>query len=373
MIIPPAQAAVHTLSDTEIWSEYIRYIGAGGVTIGGLFSLAHMIPGMAKLFHPVRLKTIFRKVGEGKKPPRTDTDLPLSLVLIGSLIIGIALWLIPTLHLNALSVFIIFVTGFFFVAVTSMTVGIVGSSSNPASGIIIMTLLITLLLFLSLDMTDRIYMIMATMVSSVVAIAICIAADTSQDLKTGYLIGATPKKQQIGMLIGTVAAACIMGGALILLNRVYKLGSSELSAPQATMLSLIVKGFEEGNLPFQLILVGLLTGLSVELMGVRALAFSLGLYLPLATTLSLFVGGLISYFVHRNVTDDGHAEKGILLASGLIAGDALTGIAIAVLSVAGLLNVAAPPLFGPVFGCVAYALLAFLLTFLSRRKKRHST
>ncbi|MCH9634244.1 MAG: hypothetical protein S4CHLAM7_09890 [Chlamydiae bacterium] len=367
-IVPPATEAFSSLSNSDIWSNYIRYIGAGGVTVGGILSLFRIFPGIVRAFKLAFKKTAKDVGDESLKVLRTAKDLPYPFVIIGAIFCLLGLWLIPVFHLNFFSVLLIAVLGFFFVAVTSMTVGLVGSSSNPASGIIIMTLLISLFLFLAFGWTDRIYMITAAIVSSVVSVAICIASDTSQDLKTGFLVGATPQKQQIAMMIGTVAAACVIGFTLILLNKAYHLGSSQLSAPQATLLSMIVKGFIQGDLPYQLIIVGVLIGISVELMGIHALAFAIGLYLPLETTTCIFVGGLVSLLVHRKRAE-GWSEKGVLFASGLVAGDALMGILVALFAILGLTQIGAPPILYPIFGLIAYLVMTAILTWVASPSK----
>ncbi len=366
-IIAPATIAISQMTNNDLWANYIRYIGAGGVTLGGIFSLFRILPGIIRIFKVRRKPNSEMQIESSIL--RTARDLPMKLVIFGSLITLLVLWLVPLLNLNFAAVILIAILGFCFVAVTSMTVGLVGSSSNPASGIIIMTLLITLLIFMAFGWKDTTYMLMAATVSSVVAIAICIAADTSQDLKTGYLVGATPHKQQMGMMIGTVAAAAIIGVTLILLNEAYHFGSPALSAPQATLLSLLAKGLVQGNLPFQLILVGALIGLAAELMGVHALAVAIGLYLPLETTLAIFIGGIVSYFVHMKSDKSGWTEKGILFASGLVAGDALMGIVVALLAVLGIVNISAPPLLGPFFGLAAFLGLAIFMGWIAYPEK----
>ncbi len=369
-IIPPAATAISTMSNQDIWSHYIRYIGAGGVTVGGLVSLFRILPGIIRIFKiPLRSKD---QSLQESTTLRTDRDLSKPTIIIGALCALAALWFIPMLGLNFLSIILIAILGFFFVAVTSMTVGLVGSSSNPASGIIIMTLLITLILFMSLGLKSTSYMLMSAVVSSVVSIAICIASDTSQDLKTGFLVGATPRAQQIGMMIGTVSAASVMGITLILLNKAYHFGSPALSAPQATLLSLLAKGLIQGNLPFQLILVGALIGLAVELMGIHALALAIGLYLPLETSVGIFLGGLVSYIVHFKGEESSWSQKGILFASGLVAGDALIGILVALLAVTGIISTTATALLSPIFGLIAVLLLALLLGWVSFPDKEKS-
>ncbi len=370
-IIAPATVAISTMTNTELWANYIRYIGAGGVTLGGIFSLFRILPGIMRIFK-VSIKPN-SEVQIESSPLRTQRDLPFKLVIFGTLVTLVVLWLIPLLNLNFVAVILIAILGFCFVAVTSMTVGLVGSSSNPASGIIIMTLLITLLIFMAFGWKDTTYMLMAATVSSVVAIAICIAADTSQDLKTGFLVGGTPRAQQMGMIIGTVAASAVMGVTLILLNKAYHFGSPALSAPQATLLSLLAKGLVQGNLPFQLILVGALIGLAAELMGVHALALAIGLYLPLETTTAIFIGGAVSYLIHLKSKESGWTEKGILFASGLVAGDALMGILVALMAVTGFVDISAPPLLGPIFGLIAFLALAIFMGWIAFPEKNEPT
>lgn len=368
-IIAPGTTPISMMSNSDLWSHYIRYIGAGGVTLGGLFSLFRILPGIIRIFKVSPKPQA--EVQIASESLRTQRNLPMQLVLFGSLAILFALWVLPTLNLNILAVILVAILGFCFIAVTCMTVGLVGSSSNPASGIIIMTLLITLLIFMAFGWKDVTYMLMAATVSSIVAIAICIAADTSQDLKTGFLVGATPRAQQLGMMIGTVAAATVMGFTLILLNHAYHFGSPALSAPQATLLSLLAKGLVQGNLPYQLILVGALIGLAAELMGIHALAMAIGLYLPLETTISLFLGGVVSYFVHLKSEETNWTEKGVLFASGLVAGDALMGILVALFAITGVINISAPSLLGPMFGFAAYLVLALFLGWISYPNKKN--
>ena len=368
-VIAPATAPFSALSNELIWSNYIRYIGAGGVTVGGLVSLFRIMPGIIRAFKHAFSTNTTQKTSLDDQTLRTHRDLSYKVVIFGSLACLLALWLLPSFPLNFVAILLIAILGFFFVAVTSMTVGLVGSSSNPASGIIIMTLLITLFTFTGLGWTDHVYMIMATLVSCVVAVAICIASDTSQDLKTGFLVGGTPQKQQIAMMIGTFTSACVIGVTLILLNKAYQLGSTRLSAPQATLLSMIVKGFIQGNLPFQLIFVGALIGLTVELMGIHALAFAIGLYLPFETTSCIFVGGLISYFVHRKQKEN-WSEKGILFASGMVAGDALMGIFVALSAILGWINISQNPVLSPWFGLGAYLIMSAVLLKLAYPSKK---
>lgn len=369
MVVAPGTTAVAMMSNDEIWSNYIRYIGAGGVTLGGIFGLFRILPGIFRIF---TVKTKTSGLLQVEQNLRTQKDLSKQFVLIGITVVLLIAWLIPILNLNLLATLLILILGFCFVAVTSMTVGLVGSSSSPASGMIIMTLLITLLIFMAIGWKDASYMLMAATVSSVVAIAICIAADTSQDLKTGFLVGATPRSQQIGMLIGTTASACVMGITLLLLNKAYHFGSPALSAPQATLLSLLAKGLMEGNLPFQLILVGALIGLAAELMGVHALALAIGLYLPLETTVSIFIGGAVAFLVHLKSGDTGWTEKGVLFASGLVAGDALMGILVALFAVLGIVDISKPALLGPIFGMILYFALAIFTGYIAYPGKTKS-
>jgi putative OPT family oligopeptide transporter len=235
---------------------------------------------------------------------------------------------------NAVGALLIVVFGFFFVTVSSRLVGVVGSSSNPASGMTIATLLATSLVFLGMGWTGPEGMVAAVSVGAVVCIAICMAADASQDLKTGHLVGATPWLQQIGEIVGVLTAALFIGWVVFFLNDAYGIGSEKLPAPQAVLMSMVVKGVLTTSLPWTLVFIGAFLAVCVEILGVSSLPFAVGLYLPVHLSTPIMVGGIVRHFYEK--TRDAEArhecrERGVLFASGLIAGGALVGILVAVL------------------------------------------
>jgi uncharacterized oligopeptide transporter (OPT) family protein len=274
------------------------------------------------------------------KAPRADRDMPMPLVLGGIAILCLALWLVPQLGFDLPAALVTVIFSFFFVVVSARMVGLIGTTSQPMSGMVITALLACALLFRQMGRTGDGAMAMTILVGAAVAITISMSGDLAQDLKTGALLGATPGYLQIGQMIGTVAAALRAGAVLLLLDAAYGLGSANLPAPQAKLMATIVRGVMEGQLPWKLLLLGAALALVTELVGVSSLAFAIGLYLPVTTSAPLIFGGLISWWVRRKSTDDAvwakRDEKATLLASGMIAGDALTGIALAVVAVAGL-------------------------------------
>ncbi len=335
MPIPPAENIISMLSPGEIRSYYIRYIGAGAVAVGGLLSLLRACPIVFRCF-----KLGFQEMFKGfkflpdKNSPRTDQDIPMSVVIGGAILIAILMLLIPQTHIGIMGMLIVVFFSFFFVTVASRIVGIVGSSSSPVSGMTIATLLITCLIFVGLRQYGIPGMIAAMSVGSVVCIAICMAGDASQDLKTGFLIGSTPYHQQIAEFIGVIVPALFMGGVLMLLHKTMVIGSDKLPAPQATLMSFVVKGVFTQSLPWMFVALGAMIAVVVELLGISALPFAIGLYLPLSLSLPIMTGALVYYIVQKTSTGEIlklREEKGILFSSGLVAGDALIGVLIAFL------------------------------------------
>ncbi len=333
--IPPAENLISMLSPGEIRSYYIRYIGAGAVAVGGLLSLLRACPIVFRCF-----KLGFQEMFKGfkflpdKNSPRTDQDIPMSVVIGGAVLIAILMLLIPQTHIGIMGMLIVVFFSFFFVTVASRIVGIVGSSSSPVSGMTIATLLITCLIFVALRHYGVPGMIAAMSVGSVVCIAICMAGDASQDLKTGFLIGSTPYHQQIAEFIGVIVPALFMGGVLMLLHKTMVIGSDKLPAPQATLMSFVVKGVFTQSLPWMFVALGAMIAVVVELLGISALPFAIGLYLPLSLSLPIMTGALVYYLVQKTSTGEIlklREEKGILFSSGLVAGDALIGVLIAFL------------------------------------------
>ncbi len=296
----------------RVWSEVIRYIGAGAVLAGGVWSFLKSITSLIRA-------RFWETSGSG--------DLPLPWVLTGFGGLFLLLWMVA--GLPWIGVLLALVFGFLFVGVSARITGMVGSSSNPVSGMTIATLLLVSLLFVKLGWTGAPGMVAALTVGAVVCMAAAVAGDTAQDLKTGQRVGATPYRQQLGELYGVLVAALVMGGVVLLLHRAYGIGSRELSAPQATLMALVVKGTFSGSLPWGLLIAGIFTAIVVEMLGVPSLPVAVGLYLPLELSLPILVGSLF----HRGENTEG---SGILYASGLVAGDALAGLTAAGLVVAGI-------------------------------------
>ncbi len=363
----PGTIPIEQMDAMDIWSNYIRYIGAGCVAIGGLYNLACIFPMILRTVH-VGFKELFSGM-KGAHLERTDRDISMGWLIIGSLGIMIMLWLIPGIGMNFFTVFLFAILGYFFVAVTSITVGLVGSSSNPASGMVITTLLVTGLIFSLLGWTERIYLVMAITMSAAVNVAICLASTTSQDLKTGYILGATPRWQQLAEMVGLVVPSLFIGTILVLLNKVYVFGSAALPAPQATLLSIVAKGVIERQLPTMLVVIGIILGIIVLLLGAKILPFAIGLYLPLEISTAMMVGGIARAIVHQAVHRNKVDESGILTASGMVAGDACMGVIVALLTVLGILDVNAKPIYGPGVSVFCFLVLTAIFIALCLRKK----
>ncbi len=340
--VPPADNIISMLSPGEIRSYYIRYIGAGAVAVGGLISLLRASPIVFRCFK-IGFIEMFKgfKFLPDKDALRTEQDIPMSVVIAGAIIIAILMLLIPQTHIGIIGMLIVVLFSFFFVTVASRIVGIVGSSSSPVSGMTIATLLITCLIFVAFGWRGMPGMIGAMSIGSVVCIAICMAGDASQDLKTGFLVGSTPFYQQIAEFIGVIIPALFMGGVLMLLHKTMVIGSDKLPAPQATLMSFVVKGVLTGTLPWTFVGLGAVLAIAVELLGISALPFAIGLYLPLSLSLPIMVGALVYSIIQRTASGESlkvREEKGILFSSGLVAGDALVGVLIAFLIGIPVLN-----------------------------------
>jgi putative OPT family oligopeptide transporter len=337
---PETKQLISQMSSDDVWDHYVRYIGAGAVTFGGLITLIKTLPTIVSAFRD-SFKDLRKKDADASKEKlRTERDLPLLYVLIGSVILIAFMALIPQIPGNLLTSIMIVVFGFFFVTVSSRIVGLIGSSSNPISGMTIATLLATSLIFVGIGWTGDHYQPIALVVGSIVCIASANAGATSQDLKTGYILGATPIKQQIGLIIGVLASTIAIGFTLTLLNdkigivTVTDLHKHPLPAPQAVLMSTIIKGLLSHNLPWGLVLVGMGISAVMELCDVSSLAFAVGAYLPLSSTTPIFVGGLVKWLADRkNKSAEAESDTGpgALFSSGLIAGGAITGILVSIL------------------------------------------
>ncbi|MCP5509527.1 MAG: oligopeptide transporter, OPT family [Chlamydiales bacterium] len=364
-VINPGTIPVSAMSAEMVWEDYIRYIGAGAVAYGGITSLCRIFPLIIKTVK-VGFGELFKGVFTTSHLARTDRDIPMPFLIIGSSLVILFLWLFPGFPMNILTILLLVILGFFFVAVTSITVGLVGSTSNPTSGMIITILLITCIIFVSLGWTERIYLIAAITMGCVASVAVCLAGTTSQDLKTGYILGATPRSQQIAELLGLLLPAAAIGGTLYLLNKAYGLGSAQMPAPQASLMAMIAKGVITGQLPFTLVVAGLLLGFAAHMMHVSVLPFAIGLYLPLSLSTGIMAGGLVHALIQRTSTPE-KIQQGVLAASGLVAGDACMGVIIALLAVLGVIPASKTGMLNDFFSLGLYALLAVGLSYLARR------
>ena len=322
---------------SAIWSTYIRYIGAGALAAGGIISLIKNLPLIVKTFSGA-MKSM--KGTGAASQTRTEQDVNLKIVIIAIVVLTLLIWLIPAIPVSLLGAAIIVVFGFFFATVSSRMVGLVGSSNNPVSGMAIATLLIATLILKVTGMDGIEGMCSAIAIGSIICIISAIAGDASQDLKTGYILGATPKKQQIGEIIGSVAAALAIGGTLYLLDSAWGFGSDQLGAPQATLMKLIIEGVMGGDLPWGLVFIGVFIAIVVEIIGIPVLPFAIGVYLPVQLNACIMVGGVIRLLMEKmNKKEEEKQEiinDGVLFSSGMIAGEGLVGILLALLAVFGV-------------------------------------
>ena len=355
---------------SEIWSNFIRYIGAGMVAAGGMFSLIKSLPSIFSAF-----SAAFKgmKGAGGASAKRTEQDLNLKLAMGIILALIVILVVLPNIPIGLPGALMILVFGMFFGAVSARIVGIVGSSNSPISGMTIAVMLMTTLTLKLLGVTGTAGMVSAISVGAVVCITMAIAGDTSQDLKTGFLLGATPKKQQIGEIIGVAGSAVVIGGVLILLNSAWGFGSVEMAAPQATLMKMLVEGVMSGNLPWPLIFMGACLALVVQLLGLPVLPVAIGLYLPLELSVTILIGGVIRWLSDRQNQKKGlEGGSGILFCSGLVAGEGIVGILLALVAVAGLsekINLSSAFSGGRIGGVILILLLAAAVLWFSREKK----
>ncbi len=331
--VPASGLRIDQMSARQLWSAYIRYTGAGAVLAAGLITLARTLPTIVSSFRE-SVKEFGAASGAGGRL-RTDRDMPLTVVLVGSLLLALFLAVTPGMPMqwNFVAAILIVIFGFFFVTVSSRITGLIGNSSNPISGMTIATLIMTCSIFVAAGWLGDVYAPIALGVGAVVCIAASIAGATSQDLKTGFLVGATPIRQQVGLIIGVVAASFVIGMTTLYLHRIMVIGSTSLPAPQATLMATIIKGLLSQNLPWGLVLVGVFISVTLELCGIRSLSFAVGSYLPIATTAPIFAGGIVRWLVERKTgkSQESEISAGTLFSSGLIAGGSLAGILYAAL------------------------------------------
>ena len=324
-----------------IWSTYVKYIGAGAIATGGIISLINSLPLIVKTFSD-SMKSV--KGGKNTSTARTAQDLPMQFILIGIVAMVVIIWAVPAIPVSLLGAALIVIFGFFFATVSSRMVGLVGSSNNPVSGMAIATLLIATMAIKGSGKTGIDGMTAAIAIGSVICIIAAIAGDTSQDLKTGYLLGATPKKQQIGELIGVLASGLAIGGVLYLLNAAWGYGGAEVPAPQATLMKMIVEGIMGGKLPWTLVFIGVFLAIGLEILRIPVMPFAIGLYLPIYLNAAIMIGGVVRMFVdgRKNVDDkkkEEQATDGTLYCAGMIAGEGLVGILLAILAVVNVSSV----------------------------------
>ena len=347
-VLRPGAGLIRDMSPSNIRSGYVRYIGAGAVAAAGLITLIRTLPTIVAAFRE-SFKSL-RDMKAGVAPARTEREIPITYVIIGSLALVFIVALLPqlpgdTILGKLLMGVLVVVFGFFFVTVSSRIVGIIGTSSNPISGMTIATLMATCLIFVGLGWNGEGYQALALAVGGIVCIAAANAGATSQDLKTGYIVGATPIYQQIGLIIGVAVSTLVIGLTLQALDAsmqfqgvTHAIGTERLPAPQATLMATIIKGLLARDLPWGLVFVGMFISIVVELCGVRSLSFAVGAYLPLSTTAPIFVGGLMKTWADKmtGARGGGHEESevssGMLYSTGLVAGGSLTGVLIALLS-----------------------------------------
>jgi putative OPT family oligopeptide transporter len=337
--LAPGTTPISQLDVGGIRNYYIKYIGAGAVTFGGIITLLKTLPTIVSAFSESIKSLRDKSDKDSTSNERTNQDLPITFVLGGCVFLVGFMMLMPNLPVNFLSALLIIVFGFFFVTVASRIVGLVGSSSSPVSGMTIATLIGTCLVFLAMGMTKESDQPIALVVGAIVCIAAANAGATSQDLKTGYLVGATPIKQQFGLMIGVLVSTVAIGFTLLLLNDTLGIGAptkehpNALSAPQADLMATVIKGMLSNSLPWSLLIIGMAIAAVIELCGVNSLAFAVGAYLPLSATTPIYAGGLIRWAVDKRNKEgeDSDTGPGALFSSGLIAGGAITGIVIAIL------------------------------------------
>ena len=319
---------------SAIWSNVIKYVGAGAIATGGVISLLKSLPLIIKTFAGA-MKSL--KNTSGGTNVRTDRDLKMPVVLGIILIVIILIWLVPSVPVSLLGAFLIAIFGFFFATVSSRMVGLIGSSNNPVSGMANATLLISTFVLKATGNTGMAGMTGAIAIGSIICVIAAIAGDTSQDLKTGFIVGATPAKQQVGELIGVVASGFAIAGVMSLLNKAWGFGSAEIPAPQATLMKMIVEGIMDAKLPWVLVFMGVFLALALEVLRVPVMPFAIGLYLPIYLSCGIMVGGVVRLFLDKKKEAEAKKKEmisnGTLYCAGMIAGEGLVGILMAVLAI----------------------------------------
>lgn len=383
LVLFPATVSIAELYETAgsygLWSNYIRYIGAGAVMTGGIIGMIKIFPTLVKTFKK-SLSTYGKNTGSEL---RTQQNLSMKTVSIIVVACTLAMWLLPFIPVNLFGALIIVVLGFIFDAVAARIVGTIGCNNNPASGMTIATLLIASLLYKITGQTDMKSMIGLVAIGCVVCSIVCVAPDTSQDLKTGFLVGATPRKQQIGELIGVMTSAMVIGAILFLMNSAWGYGSAELPAPTATLMRMVIEGVMGGNLPWNLILIGVFIAIIAEMFGIPGLTFGVGMYLPIPTSMAVMFGGIVRLIVDRKkyASEEEHkrcADNGVLYCSGLIAGEGVLGVVLALMAIipmgsgrlADVLNLSGVLNIGQIGAIICFVLLLVRIYFAAAGGKK---
>jgi len=328
--VPEAAAMWDAGMVKAVWSGYVRYVGAGAIAVGGFVSLVRSLPTFFRAFRPRGGAS-----GEGGHAEcAAGRDLPVKAVIGCLACIIVFIWLVPAVPVSFLGAVLIALFGFFFAAVSARMVGLVGSSNNPISGMTIATLVVSTLALKETGTVGASGMVAAIAIGSVVCIVAAIAGDTAQDLKTGHVLGATPWKQQIGELVGVAASALAIGGVLVLLHKAWGFGSDAISAPQATLMKVIVEGIMDGGLPWSFIGIGAAIAVVLALLRVPVMPVAIGMYLPVGLSVTMFVGGLLRWGASRMQGERAAKleETGTLFSAGLVAGEGLCGIILAILA-----------------------------------------
>jgi putative OPT family oligopeptide transporter len=387
-----------------IYRAYVRYIGAGAVACAGVMTLLKTLPTIVSAF--TESVKSFGAGGEAQSTKRTERDLGIGVVVFGSIVLALIITVLPGFPHgefpgSLLMGLLVVIFGFFFVTVSSRIVGIIGTSSNPISGMTIATIMATCVVFVALGRTGDVYQAVALCVGAIVCVAAANAGATSQDLKTGFLVGATPRRQQIGFIIGVLASTLVIGATLFLLDRTYRggelhgIGGPKLAAPQATLMATIIKGLLAKNLPWAPVLVGVFLAFMAQMAGAHALSWAVGAYLPLSTTFPIWIGGMMKAFADsiRRKREGASGEEselssGMLYSTGLVAGGSLGGVLIAFVAFLGdaVLHMEKPTLLekldlgsmfypalkngwgGNVLCAVVFAILCWLLLGNARKK-----
>ncbi|MFN7964710.1 MAG: oligopeptide transporter, OPT family [Acidobacteriota bacterium] len=382
-LFPETQVLISDMNAGQIWSRYVRYIGAGAVATAGILTVLRNLPTMLGAFGAVAKG--LRGDGGSRAVDEKDRDLPGWFVIGGIVFVVAVAGLVPGVFAGEMGPFPravcaagVGIFGLLFVAVAARIVGIVGVTSQPTSGITLVTLIGVASVFAAAGWTDGGARAAVLTVGTIVAIAASKAGDISQDLKTGFLVGATPAKQQLGQLIGASVACWAVAGTVLMLGSTYGFGSKELPAPQATLMKTIIEGVLSGQLPWDLVLSGGGIAIAAMLCGVSGLAFAIGVYLPLASMMPIFVGGCVRGLCDRaGLTSGDHggaANRGVLAASGLVAGEGLAGVAVAAGVIGGVIPnpkgrsvlVAGVP--GELLGLVALVALCGFLYMAGRKR-----